>query len=364
MNTTAKLLCLLTLLTSFLVPARAASPEYINYQGLLNGANGLPLPTGNYTLEFNIYDQANLGGKQWGPFLFDGGAGNGHGPLVSVANGRFNVIIGPRDTTGGSVTNAFGTATRFVEVKVNNGSPILPRQQFLSTPYAFKANNADQAAVATLATVATSVSDVNVAYRNTANTFTGDQTVNGNATVSGNVGIGAVPPIAKLDVAGDVRGRALLRSGSETGTSQAPSPAGLVIRRINSTSSTAGQVVARTDQLTLERDGTVSGLLIRYPANVTKQTVMVRYMNNDGNSYSSYATLDSSIYGAAAGTVALTSNFPGNVIDWEITFGDMTYSGLGHYTHVHLTRYSVDSQVGSIPAVRNWIGTLTSTFNQ
>jgi len=87
-------------------------------------------------------------------------------------------------------------------------------------------------------------------------------------------------------------------------------------------------------------------------------------MNNDNNSYWYFPILDSSIYGAAASTVALPSNFPGNVIDWEITFGDLTYSGLGHYTQVHLTRYTVDSQLGTIPAVRNWVGILTSTFNQ
>ena len=177
MKSTAKIPCALALFIASLVPAWAASPEYLNYQGLLNGANGQPLATGNYTNEFNIYDAATGGAKIWGPFLFDGGAGNGHGPLVPVVNGRFNVIIGPQDTTGASITNAFGTATRFVEIRVNNGSPILPRQQFLSTPYAFKANVADQ------------VTDPNVAYRNTTNTFTGNQTVNGNATVTGNASV-------------------------------------------------------------------------------------------------------------------------------------------------------------------------------
>ena len=187
MTTPAKLLCSLTLLIAALAPARAGSPEYINYQGLLNGADGQPLPTGNYTMEFNIHDQANGGAKQWGPFLFDGGAGDGHGPLVPVANGRFNVIIGPKDTNSVSVASAFGSTNRFVEIKVNNGSPILPRQQFLSTPYAFKANTADSAASAS---VAATVTDVNVAYINTANTFTGNQTVNGSVTATGNVTAG------------------------------------------------------------------------------------------------------------------------------------------------------------------------------
>lgn len=143
MNTTAKLLCALTLLTAVLVPARAASPEYINYQGLLNGADGQPLPTGSYTMEFNIHEQANGGSLVWGPFHFDNGVGNGHGPLVPVVNGRFNVIIGPRDTAARSISEAFGDSARFVEMRVNNGSPILPRQQFLSTPYAFAIGNSN-----------------------------------------------------------------------------------------------------------------------------------------------------------------------------------------------------------------------------
>jgi len=176
------------LLNAALLPARAGSPEYLNYQGLLNGADGQPLPTGNYTLEFNIHDQANGDTKQWGPFLFDGGTGNGHGPLVPVANGRFNVIIGPSDTLSRPISTSFAGTNRFIEIKVNNGSPILPRQQFLSTPYAFKANTADQAAQAT---VAASVSDVNIAYRNTANTFTANQTVTGNITASGNITAGS-----------------------------------------------------------------------------------------------------------------------------------------------------------------------------
>ena len=107
-----------------------------------------------------------------------------------VLQGRFNVILGSADTTGRPIQDAFAGATRFVEIKVDGGAPILPRQQFLSSPYAFKAFSATNADRATVATVATSVSDVNVAYRNAANTFTANQTVTGNITASGNVLVG------------------------------------------------------------------------------------------------------------------------------------------------------------------------------
>jgi hypothetical protein len=118
-----------------------AAPPYVNYQGLLNAANGQPLPTGNYNMEFRIYDQALGGTVVWGPFLFDGNNGAGHGPAVPVANGHFYVIIGPLDTASNSIANVFGTSNRFIEMRVNGGNPILPRQQFLSTPYAFAVSN-------------------------------------------------------------------------------------------------------------------------------------------------------------------------------------------------------------------------------
>ena len=122
-----------------------AAPSYVNYQGLLNGADGQPLPTGNYTMQFNIYDQAQLGTRVWGPFIFDGGVAAGHGPLVPVVNGRFNVIIGPQDTNGVPISGAFGGTNRFMEITVAGGPPILPRQQFLSTAYTFEAINAQYA---------------------------------------------------------------------------------------------------------------------------------------------------------------------------------------------------------------------------
>ena len=124
-------------------------PEYINYQGLLRDAAGQPLTNGNYVMEFNIYDQANAGTRVWGPFLFDDNTGaDGHGLKVPVIDGNFNVILGPRDTNHISITNAFAAASRFIEIRVGGGSPILPRQQFLSTAYAVQSQKADYATLA------------------------------------------------------------------------------------------------------------------------------------------------------------------------------------------------------------------------
>jgi hypothetical protein len=66
-------------------------------------------------------------------------------------------------------------------------------------------------------------------------------------------------------ISGTARTSGLVRSGSEAGTFDAPTTGlatydGLVVRRIVSTSNTAGRVLARTDNVTFERDGTNGGL--------------------------------------------------------------------------------------------------------
>ena len=54
-------------------------PALINYQGQLTQAGGKPLPTADYALTFSIYDAATSGNAIWGPQVFDGQAGQGHG---------------------------------------------------------------------------------------------------------------------------------------------------------------------------------------------------------------------------------------------------------------------------------------------
>ncbi|MDQ8202390.1 phage tail protein [Pelagicoccus sp. SDUM812003] len=132
-----------TLLLFALASFAHAQPDYVNYQGLLKDAEGQPLSTGSYQMEFNIYDEATGGGMLiWGPFYYDDGSGDGHAKQVPVANGRFNVILGPKDTAGRYLSDSFSGDMAFVEISVAGGDPILPRQQILSTPYALESANA------------------------------------------------------------------------------------------------------------------------------------------------------------------------------------------------------------------------------
>jgi hypothetical protein len=120
----------------------------------LDPPTGRPLTNGAYQLEFRIYDDATAADAAnlvWGPFLLDDQLGYGHSARAILIGGRFNVILGPEDTARRSLVDAFKDATRFVEIRVNGGQPIQPRQQFLSAPYARQAVRAQEAGLAVIA---------------------------------------------------------------------------------------------------------------------------------------------------------------------------------------------------------------------
>jgi hypothetical protein len=127
---------------SLLCDSQAQSvPSLVNYQGRLSNQDGSPLATADYQLSFSIYDATNGGNLIWGPQIFDGTNGQGHGLKIPVVQGYFNVMLGPTDTNGTSLASAFTNATSFVQITVGTNQPILPRQQILTAPYAFQAGN-------------------------------------------------------------------------------------------------------------------------------------------------------------------------------------------------------------------------------
>lgn len=181
---------------------------------------------------------------------------------------------------------------------------------------------------------------------------------------SGNVGINKPNPASALDVNGTVtttgstvlgteRVTGLFRSGSEAGTPEPPSPAGLIIRRINSTSMTAGTVVARTDTMTLERDGSSGGFNIRFaPAT---GNFMVSSMQVYCCGYAS-STYGNSQYSSNPGSPVVynivSSGY--NIVYFHCMFGRADPGG--HITEVSLVRFN--------PGSSQWFGTVTSTVNQ
>jgi hypothetical protein len=208
-----------------------------------------------------------------------------------------------------------------------------------------------------------------VTFNNVANSFTGNGA--GLANVDAAT-LGGLPAssFAKLNsspsftgtvaangaqIAGNAQITGLLRSGLETGTTEAPNPAGMVVRRINSFQTTSNSVVAVVRSLggqpiTLVRDSTAGGFQIQYPASPGNLTIACMGIDNTGTQRNFYTTIGNP---ATAGTVQIYSNAQ-NIEHFECSFGLTFYAGQ-HLTQVTLSRFGSDFY---------WAGTLMSTFNQ
>jgi hypothetical protein len=259
-----------------------------------------------------------------------GGTLNSAGYGAAVGGGQHNIASGSGGTIGGGLNNlASGSYSTVPGGSDNTASG------FTSLAAGYRARAAhDGAFVWADSTFAEFASSAN------------DQFL---IRAAGGVGIGNNAPTALLDVSGSARARGLLRSGSETGTDQAPSPAGLVVRRINSTLSGFGYVVARTDYLTLERDGTSGGFQIRYSSSPGPTTIACMGMDSAGAQVNFYTAITP----GSAGTLSLYSNSQ-NIVHFECTFG-RTYDSGQHLTQLTLSRFAADNY---------WSGTLISTYNQ
>jgi len=109
-------------------------------------------------------------------------------------------------------------------------------------------------------------------------------------------------------------------------------------------------VVARTDQLRLERDGTDGGLRIAWDANVFgTSTVNCMGINGAGGAINHYSQ---PVTSTAAGTAQVYTDAQ-NVVYATCSFGD-SYNDL-HVTQVALQR---------VPGDNFWVGTVISSFNQ
>jgi len=139
--------------------------------------------------------------------------------------------------------------------------------------------------------------------------------------------------------------------GSETGTGQTaqyPSTngGGLVMRRLFTSNTTAGEVVARTDQMTMERDGTTAGWRINRAGGSAVQVCNCMGTNAAGTS------VNKAFNNLASGVTQVYTNAE-NIVYFRCMFGD-PYAA-SHITEIMFTRQHTDYF---------WVGTVTSTFNQ
>ena len=126
--------------------AQESVPAGMTYQGRITGTDNAPAPDGTgYEIEVRLWDAPTDGTLVWGARYND----------VSVKSGTFNLILGAdggESIVGAEVDDlslAFDSPNRYMGLTVtNNGgaqpiespSEILPRQQFLSAPFSFRAH--------------------------------------------------------------------------------------------------------------------------------------------------------------------------------------------------------------------------------
>lgn len=109
----------------------AEVPQSINYQGLLTGSDGNPIPDGDYEMSFAIYDAPTDGISLWT-----------ESQTVTVTNGRYNVILGQ---PGNLLDPDDFERELYLGVTVGADAEMMPRQKLISTPFAMKAAKADDA---------------------------------------------------------------------------------------------------------------------------------------------------------------------------------------------------------------------------
>lgn len=104
------------------VEASAAVTWGINYQGRLTDAAGNPVPDGNYTIHFRLYDVSS-GGT---PLSTDT-------DTVSVSNGLFNAHL---EFDPGSYGGYFNGQALWLGIEVGTDGEMTPRQLIRPVPYA------------------------------------------------------------------------------------------------------------------------------------------------------------------------------------------------------------------------------------
>ena len=120
------------LLASFLGNAHAV-PLQITQQGRILDANGAAV-TGTHDLTFRIYDSASGGSVYWSETL-----------TVNVNNGYYATVLGSDEVNNILDSSTFALYPLYLELQVDNNSPMATRQAINSAPYAQMAGTAEVA---------------------------------------------------------------------------------------------------------------------------------------------------------------------------------------------------------------------------
>lgn len=138
-------LLLVLLAVALASPALAATPQHMNYQGILTDG-GSPVPDGNYTVTFRIYSVSVGGSELWS-----------EARLVSTTGGLFTITLGLLTPLTDSV---FDGTPRYMGISVEADPEMAPRAELTTVPFAYRVSTVDGASGGTVTSTTTIQGDV------------------------------------------------------------------------------------------------------------------------------------------------------------------------------------------------------------
>lgn len=167
MKHATRLIAVLVIALLTAAPAAIAEvPQMMNYQGVLQDADGNPIRNETRAVVFAIYDDPDAGAVKWTET-----------DTISTDNsGAFNILLGSNSPIADSV---FTDENRWLGIQVNAGPELTPRTRLVSVAYSQRVSTVDGAS---------------------GGTISGDVNIQSDLTVSEKVGIGTTNPQLPLHV--------------------------------------------------------------------------------------------------------------------------------------------------------------------
>ncbi len=128
MRLTFYVFCILVVLCGL---ASAGAPKLMNYQGQLATSGGSPVPDGNYSVTFTVYDAPVAGNIKWT-----------ENQNVTTTGGAFAVLLGSVTPINDTVFNALD---RYLGITVGADPEMTPRIRLVTAPYSFRVSTVDGA---------------------------------------------------------------------------------------------------------------------------------------------------------------------------------------------------------------------------
>jgi len=118
---------LIAIVLMLVLPALAAVPETMSYQGVLKDAGGTPVPDATYTVTFRLYDVATGGTELWTETQ-----------SLATSGGLFDAILG----SVAPLTLTFDEPY-WLGIQIESDPELDPRTELASAPYALRAKLGD-----------------------------------------------------------------------------------------------------------------------------------------------------------------------------------------------------------------------------